>query len=501
MLDWKDKHTEAFNQIRSQIKLITKNKHWYIETNKSTMWCQQKSLGACLKQKSGNLWKPIAFASRFLNNLDSRYSTNQLELLAVVWVLEHFEYYLYGSEFLLQTDHKALLTALKENRGNKTYQSRLSRWVDRLLPIHFSVEHLSGKNMWFADYLRRNPTGEAIPPSDEDKNFIINAIEKTKFFLLRNALTPNGATISTYQFTDTKQVKNDVINTKQVYSNTNSAFCLHTFKIQVDNRLHSFNPKPTKTQIPFKLVYKNIVGITTRHNTIKETFNIRITRRSRAPNRIKKLQMEQPSGSKSFTNLSTQTEYTSNKGKGLDSLDHTKHLDLFTAYQDLPTPTYRENLNKLFNEEFLMEASQKELKVIIDLVNAQNWEDLKKINPLYFRIRRDLSVTHTNSLLYDNRLVIPSKTKQLVLDTIHHKHSGQVGMLAAAELVWWPHICEIVSKAKACRHCTEKGKNAKSLISKNHLGKFPQLKEPKEEIQMDFAGPIPYKVAHKMIIL
>ena len=30
-----------------------------------------------------------------------------------------------------------MLTALKEDRGNKTYQSRLTRWADRLLPFHF----------------------------------------------------------------------------------------------------------------------------------------------------------------------------------------------------------------------------------------------------------------------------------------------------------------------------------------------------------------------------
>ena len=98
---------------------------------------KQKSLGFCLEQKCGNTWETIAFARRFLNNLESRYSTNKLELLAVVWSLEHFKYYLYGSEFILQTDYQALLTALKEDRGNKTYQSRLTRWSDRLLPFHF----------------------------------------------------------------------------------------------------------------------------------------------------------------------------------------------------------------------------------------------------------------------------------------------------------------------------------------------------------------------------
>ena len=125
-LDWRDQHTIAFNQIKEQIKKITE-KHF--DTTKQTrVRCDtsKKGLGACLEQKCGKTWETIAFASHFLNNLESRYSTNELELLAVVWSLEHFKYYLYGSEFILQMDHQALLTALKENRENKTYQSRLT---------------------------------------------------------------------------------------------------------------------------------------------------------------------------------------------------------------------------------------------------------------------------------------------------------------------------------------------------------------------------------------
>ena len=143
-LDWKDHHTTAFSPIKEQIKQITENKHFDTSTQ-TRVRCDasKKGLGACLEQKNGNIWETKAFASRFLNNLESRYSTNKLELLAVVWSLEYFKYYLYGSEFILQTDHKALLTALK-NRGKKTYQSRLTRWVDRLLPFHLTVEHVPG---------------------------------------------------------------------------------------------------------------------------------------------------------------------------------------------------------------------------------------------------------------------------------------------------------------------------------------------------------------------
>ena len=67
----------------------------------------------------------------------TKYNMNELELLSVVWSLEHFKYYLYGSCFTLQTDHQALLSALKDKRGNQTYQSRLTRWVDKLIPFIF----------------------------------------------------------------------------------------------------------------------------------------------------------------------------------------------------------------------------------------------------------------------------------------------------------------------------------------------------------------------------
>ena len=67
-------------------------------------------------------------------------------------------------------------------------------------------------------------------------------------------------------------------------------------------------------------------------------------------------------------------------------------------------------------------------------------------------------------------------------------------MLALAKLVWWPHIhSEIVTKAQACKSCTDKGKNLKHLVPKSQLGSLPPIIEPNQEIQMDFAGPIPFK--------
>ena len=136
---------------------------------------------------------------------------------------------------------------------------------------------------------------------------------------------------------------------------------------------------------------------------------------------------------KSFVNSSTQTEGHSNKGRGLDPIDPSKHQELFTAHAEIPTPAYRENINNVFNEEFIAEASSKELKPIIDLVLAKNWEDLKKVNPIYYHIRRDLFVSPSNFLVYDNRLVIPMLSSKTTRSS-RHVIIGQTSMVASHPL-------------------------------------------------------------------
>ena len=209
-LDWKENHTSAFNNIKNKIQQIVENKHF--DTTKQTrVKCNAsaKGLGANIEQKHNNTWHTIAFASRFLNEHESRYSTNELELLVVVWSLEHFKHYLYVTEFTLQTDHRALLSALNENQGNKTYQSRLTRWVDRLLPFNFNLEHIPGKNLGFADYLSRHPKNSPPPPSEDNTKYIINLINDFKFGLTKNSLEHTSANST---LTDKYQPINDAAN-------------------------------------------------------------------------------------------------------------------------------------------------------------------------------------------------------------------------------------------------------------------------------------------------
>ena len=136
-------------------------------------------LGAALEQEvEGDVWVPVALASRFLNDQEKKYSTNEYELLAIVWSCERFRNYLLGNHFVVLTNHKAIISALKTNRGNKTHQLRLTRWADRLLHFDFDIFNISGCKLGIVDYLSRFPTFEAPRPSIFDEQYVVKCISR-----------------------------------------------------------------------------------------------------------------------------------------------------------------------------------------------------------------------------------------------------------------------------------------------------------------------------------
>ena len=122
----------------------------------------------------------MAFASRFPNSNEERYSINELELLGVVWAIDYFKYYLFVKNFIVLTDHRALLSVLKSHRSNKSYNSRLTRWTDRLLPFDFNIEHIPGTRMGLIDYISRQPNQKAKSITQYDEEFMVATISRTR---------------------------------------------------------------------------------------------------------------------------------------------------------------------------------------------------------------------------------------------------------------------------------------------------------------------------------
>ena len=82
----------------------------------------KQGVGAVLQQSQANgEWKPICFASRFSTDFEAKYSITELELLAIVSAVEHFRNYVYGVQSKIVSDHKALASVLKPNRGKNIF--------------------------------------------------------------------------------------------------------------------------------------------------------------------------------------------------------------------------------------------------------------------------------------------------------------------------------------------------------------------------------------------
>ena len=99
-----------------------------------------RGLGAVLSQQINGEVKFISFASRALTSGERSYGAPKRELAAVIFALEHFQYYVFGVHFTLYTDHKALCFMFTQKHTNQM----INNWFETLLKYDFSVIYLPG---------------------------------------------------------------------------------------------------------------------------------------------------------------------------------------------------------------------------------------------------------------------------------------------------------------------------------------------------------------------
>jgi hypothetical protein len=83
------------------------------------------AVGAVLGQTKDKKHHAIAYVSKTLAGAQLNYATTEKELLAVVFTIDKFRYYLVGAKVIVYTDH----TALKYLLTKKDAKSKLIRWV------------------------------------------------------------------------------------------------------------------------------------------------------------------------------------------------------------------------------------------------------------------------------------------------------------------------------------------------------------------------------------
>ncbi|KAJ1096490.1 hypothetical protein NDU88_001630, partial [Pleurodeles waltl] len=98
--EWSPMADKAFADI--QTALLDNSTMAYFNPHRRTEVVVDASpvgLGAVLLQEQNpQEWVPVAYASRALSSVETRYAQIEREALAIRWACKHFHLYLYGQE-------------------------------------------------------------------------------------------------------------------------------------------------------------------------------------------------------------------------------------------------------------------------------------------------------------------------------------------------------------------------------------------------------------------
>ena len=117
------------------------------------------------------LWRPVAFLSKSLNEMERNYEIHDKEMLAIIRELEAWRYLLEEaqSKFEIWTDHKNLEYFMKAQKLNR----RQARWALYLSQFDFTLKHVAGVKMRKADGLSRRADWKLEVDKDNENQILI----------------------------------------------------------------------------------------------------------------------------------------------------------------------------------------------------------------------------------------------------------------------------------------------------------------------------------------
>lgn len=109
---WTESHKKELGILK---EIVTSRPVLTIYDPKKTITVQtdalKDGLGCVLVQN----YHPVAFASRTLSKSEQKWAQIEKELLAIVFACQRFHFYLYGRDFVVESDHKPLESLVKRD--------------------------------------------------------------------------------------------------------------------------------------------------------------------------------------------------------------------------------------------------------------------------------------------------------------------------------------------------------------------------------------------------
>lgn len=150
--NWTTACEKSFNQLKQA--LIKPPVLQYPDFSKQfrlTVDASKYGTGAILSQMHDNDDLPIAYASKTFTKGEANKATIEQELIAIHFAINYFRPYIYGTEFIVKSDHRPLIYLY----GLKDPSSKLTRIRLELEEYNFIVEHIKGTDNVGADALSR----------------------------------------------------------------------------------------------------------------------------------------------------------------------------------------------------------------------------------------------------------------------------------------------------------------------------------------------------------
>ncbi|BHF61290.1 hypothetical protein SprV_0100426300 [Sparganum proliferum] len=144
----------SFNDVKAALAKATLLAHSRSDAQLTLMTdASSTAAGASLQQTVSGVLQPLAFFSKKLSPAETRYSVFDRELLAIYLSIRHFRHFLEDREFVVLTDHKPLVFALRASPDR--YSPREIHHLDFISQFSCDIQHVHGNENVVADALTR----------------------------------------------------------------------------------------------------------------------------------------------------------------------------------------------------------------------------------------------------------------------------------------------------------------------------------------------------------
>ncbi|GFV09324.1 transposon Tf2-9 polyprotein [Trichonephila clavipes] len=194
-----------------------------------------------LQQSDDNKLHPVHYFSKKTTPQEEKYSSYELEVLAVIESLKKFRNYLVGNKFKIVTD----CSAFQKTMSKKQLTSKIARWALFLEDFNYEIIHRPGKQMRHVDCLSRYPVMTIT--YDEITTKLANCQRNDEYINSLKTLLENKQIIDFV-------VKNDVL-----------------YKIENDSDVLVV-PQQMQTEIVKNIHSKGHLGINKTESMVKQSF-------------------------------------------------------------------------------------------------------------------------------------------------------------------------------------------------------------------------------------